>query len=62
MKAMVVALVMVAVAGVAAGHRHAPPAQRLVVGPAQAQRIAGPFPVAVPTVAPAGVEVLLLVR
>ena len=62
MKAMVFALVMVAVAGLTAGHRHAPVAQRLVVGPAQAQLITGPLPVAVPTFAPAGAEVLLLVR
>ena len=63
MKAMVFALVMGAVAGLTAGHRYAPGApQRLVLLPVRAQVITGPVPVAVPTVAPAGVEVLLLVR
>lgn len=63
MKAMVFALVMVAVAGLTAGHRHAPvPAQHKVVAPVQAPSIAGPFQVAVPAVAPAGAEFLLLVR
>jgi len=63
MKAMVFTLVMVAVAGLTAGHRHAPVAQRPLAGvPAETRVITSPFPVAVPTFAPAGVEVLLLVR
>lgn len=63
MKAMVFAVVMVAVAGLTAGHRRAPvTAQYTVVAPVQAPSTTGPFPVAVPAVAPAGAEFLLLVR
>jgi hypothetical protein len=63
MKAIAFALAMVAVAGLTAGHRHAAVVpQRVVVAPAQAGAITGPFPVPVPTVAPAGAEFLLLVR
>ncbi|HVQ43151.1 MAG TPA: hypothetical protein VMS54_13120 [Vicinamibacterales bacterium] len=61
MKAMVLALVMVAVAGLTAGHRHAPVAPPAGV-PLETRVLTGPIPVAVPTFAPAGVEVLLLVR
>jgi len=61
MKAVVFTLVMVAVAGLTAGHRYAPVTpQGMAVAPAPV--ITGPFPVALPKVAPAGVEVLLLVR
>jgi hypothetical protein len=63
MKAMVFALVMVAVAGLTAGHRHAAVAPQLLAGvPAETGVITGPIPAAVPTFAPAGAEVLLLVR
>ena len=63
MKAIVFTLVMLAVAGLTAGHRHAPVAPQPLTGvPAVTRAIAGPFPVAVPTFAPAGAEVLLLVR
>lgn len=63
MKAMVFTLVMLAVAGLTAGHQHAPVApQPLATVPAEARLITGPIPMAVPTFAPAGAEVLLLVR
>jgi hypothetical protein len=63
MKAMVFTLVMVAVAGLTVGHRHALVAQQpLAAVPAETRVLTGAIRAAGPTFAPAGVEVLLLVR